>query len=101
VTPDRRLTDNFKAKLGEIFAAQLDLDGDGALNDAELDRLVFLTEGTLSFPLVHTQLRQREDGSPTSRCVLCLGQRITPDMAEFIRTHFETNDEVSSSVALV
>ncbi|ELR25136.1 uncharacterized protein ACA1_288570 [Acanthamoeba castellanii str. Neff] len=65
VTPDRRLTDNFKAKLAEIFAAQLDLDGDGALNDAELDRLVFLTEG----------------------------QRITPEMAEFIRSHFETNDE--------
>jgi len=66
VTADRRhLTEEFKAKLSEIFSTQLDLDGDGTLSDEELDRLVFLTQG----------------------------QHITADMAEFIRSHFETNDE--------
>lgn len=51
VTADRRhLTEEFKAKLSEIFSTQLDLDGDGTLSDEELDRLVFLTQGAQVIP---------------------------------------------------
>lgn len=62
VTADsRRLTREFKGKLGEIFRTQLDLDGDGALNEAELDRVVLITEGTLSLSVQPTMTSQRHD----------------------------------------
>ncbi|KAL6067428.1 Mitochondrial Rho GTPase [Balamuthia mandrillaris] len=62
--PDNTLTPEFRAKLTEIFFT-LDKDGDGALNEAEMDNLVFMTEG------VH----------------------LTPEMSEFIRANFETNNK--------